>query len=163
MKTKTKIITSLIAILVLALFYVAYWHLFADERYRSEHCPEYEKHSGFLDQMYFIDCAGLVGIERWTDEIYPSVRVEIGESPYSFRVKKYKFQGRGLFYIEDFELNKHSTYRLNIKEQLGIDPTNKDKLPSYRKINVDTGLYTLYESIEDAPENERPIFEELLN
>lgn len=159
---KTKVITSIIVIVLAGVIWYLYSAVATEKSHISENCPEYKSQQGFGDTAYFIECAGLVGIERWDDEEYPNVYVQTGEEQYSFQVKNYKIQGSEVFFIEDVELNQgYITYHVTVKEQLGMEPADKTELPIYRKLNVDTGEYTLYESIEATPENERSIFEEL--
>jgi len=157
---KKKILTISVILVLLSGIGYFYWIATVDNKYIDSHCPSYKKQTGFVDTAHFIDCAGLVGIEKWDDETYPNIFVQVTDTQYSFQVKKYILQEGNLFYIEDSKLTDgYISYHAEVKKQLG---DNENEPMIYRKLNVKDGTYTLYESITVAPEDERPIFEQLL-
>lgn len=161
---KTKLTTLLIIIAILIAGWYSYRFITADSRYIAENCPNYEHYTGFVDTVNFIDCSGSVGIGIWSDEEYPNIFNQTSEERYSFRVKNYTLDNGEIYYIEDYELTApFPIYHVDLMERLGLDVAIVDNgdVPIFRKLNTITGDYTVYNSIADAPENERLIFEEL--
>jgi len=127
--------------------------------YISVHCPTYKPYGGFVDTAEFIDCVGVIGIEKFDDEnelvVFNGLFPEEKQWD-SFRIRNYIIYDNQIFYIEDPVLNTgHWTY-------LSFTKSKDKNISLYRKVDGSTAKFTLYKTLDEAPPDDRAIFEKLL-
>ncbi len=151
-----------IGILVLILIAIlSFSFLDTEKKYIKENCPDYEFNPGFVDLKEFIDCKNSIGIEKYVDEnnfiIFNQSSSNL-TSWDSFYVTNYFIFNDKIFYIENTELNQNLWRYFNATE----NPNNVKNLSVFRILDTHTGKITLYNILENIPENERNIFQQLL-
>lgn len=165
----------LILEVVIAFAVVVFINPHRQKQYIARNCPGYETHSGFVDQTRFVDCRGVIGIEQYTKDNFLSVFVNVPGIQFStdFQTLKYKFVGNYMYYLEDLNLQLgyyiHSEKDDSYITTLPLDGKQKavflsvQDIPLYRKIDITTGKFTLYKTLDDVPVDERDIFQLLMN
>lgn len=178
----TKITISIISVVLLGVG-IVYWTMSDQNNYISDHCPGYEAiPAGFTDSANFIDCSNIIAIEQWAGEDHYvvlnfSIDSEYYHDQLIANIPRYLLIDSQLYFVEEPSINRFSygsrcddeecssetkymtTYSGGEKQTM--EYSTVEDIPLYRKIDTKTGDFTLYESIESAPENERSIFEEL--
>jgi len=177
-----KIKKILLVVLVIFLIWIVFYYLiklvfvvpYEQEQYIEKNCPNFVSHSSFIDPTRFIDCKGVVSIEQYVKDNFLTVFVVAPDYnfPLSIQTLKYKFVGNYMYYIEDLNLQLlyYSHYGDDSYETtLPLETGQKDSffsindIPLYRKVDINTGKFTLYKRVNNAPMEEREIFQKLID
>jgi len=176
----------LIGVFLLFVGILALWWLIGlqfDYEEKIARCPEYEDtvYFGSGSQDYsFVDCYGVVIIEK-SPRTHPSERhyaiKDVRDKHYwiaSVSSKNaYKIEEEFIYVFDDniesadpnVELNNVWMYSRHFYvkgEFKAFYYSERSEIPLYLKINTQTGEVTLYNVFEEMPENDREVFEGIL-